>query len=48
MEMTQKTKPVIIISLHEIASTHQYLLQNVSKLAKDKDDPLRQVKRSQQ
>jgi len=43
MELTQKTKPVIIISLHEIASTHQYLSQNLDKLAKDKEDPLRLI-----
>lgn len=43
MELTQKTKPVIIISLHEIASTHQFLLQNLEKLVKDKEDPLRLI-----
>jgi len=40
MELTQKTKPVIIISLHEISQTHQYLKQHAAKLAKDKEDPL--------
>eukprot|EP01114_Cavostelium_apophysatum_P024750 TRINITY_DN97_c0_g1_i1.p1 TRINITY_DN97_c0_g1~~TRINITY_DN97_c0_g1_i1.p1 ORF type:complete len:949 (-),score=375.35 TRINITY_DN97_c0_g1_i1:141-2822(-) len=43
MELTQKTKPVIIISLHEISSTHQLLAQTVDKLAKEKDDPLRLI-----
>ncbi len=43
MELTQKTKPLIIISLHEIASSHQFLLQNLDKLAKEKDDPLRLI-----
>lgn len=43
MELTQKTKPVIIISLHEIAQTHRFLLQNIDKLAKDKEDPLRLI-----
>jgi len=43
MELTQKTKPVIIISLHEIAQTHSFLLQNIDKLAKDKEDPLRLI-----
>eukprot|EP01116_Phalansterium_solitarium_P009241 TRINITY_DN2330_c0_g1_i1.p1 TRINITY_DN2330_c0_g1~~TRINITY_DN2330_c0_g1_i1.p1 ORF type:complete len:873 (+),score=364.65 TRINITY_DN2330_c0_g1_i1:137-2755(+) len=41
MELTQKTKPVIIISLHEIAETHAFILADIAKLAKDKDDPLR-------
>jgi len=40
MELFQKTKPVIIISLHEIANTHQHLLSNVDKIAKEKEDPL--------
>jgi len=43
VELTQKTKPLIIISLHEIASTHQFVLQNLDKLAKDKEDPLRLI-----
>ncbi len=43
MEFMQKTKPLIIISLHEIASTHSLLLQHIDKLAKDKDDPLRVI-----
>jgi len=43
MELTQKTKPLIIISLHEIASTHQFFLGNLDKLAKEKDDPLRLI-----
>jgi len=43
MELTQKTKPVIIISLHEIASTHSLLHSCLEKLAKEKDDPLRLI-----
>jgi len=43
MEFMQKTKPVIIISLHEISSSHNFLLQHVDKLAKEKDDPLRLI-----
>jgi len=43
MELTQKTKPVIIISINEIAQTHQFLAQSIDKLAKDKEDPLRQI-----
>jgi len=41
MELTQKTKPLIIISLHEISQTHNFLLQKLDQLAKDKEDPLR-------
>lgn len=41
MELTQKAKPVIIISLHEIAQIHNQLQRNISSLAKDKEDPLR-------
>eukprot|EP00027_Filamoeba_sp_ATCC50430_P012203 CAMPEP_0168574896 /NCGR_PEP_ID=MMETSP0413-20121227/19350_1 /TAXON_ID=136452 /ORGANISM="Filamoeba nolandi, Strain NC-AS-23-1" /LENGTH=918 /DNA_ID=CAMNT_0008608319 /DNA_START=71 /DNA_END=2824 /DNA_ORIENTATION=+ len=41
MELTQKSKPVIIISLREIAGTHALLSQHIEKLAKEKDDPLR-------
>jgi hypothetical protein len=37
MELTQQSKPIIIISLHEIASTHQFLEQNLEKLTKDKE-----------
>eukprot|EP01117_Protostelium_nocturnum_P002977 TRINITY_DN13906_c0_g1_i1.p1 TRINITY_DN13906_c0_g1~~TRINITY_DN13906_c0_g1_i1.p1 ORF type:complete len:845 (-),score=237.82 TRINITY_DN13906_c0_g1_i1:97-2631(-) len=43
MELTQKTKPVIIISINEIVQTHQYLSANVDKLAKDKEDSLRLI-----
>jgi hypothetical protein len=45
MELTQKTKPLIIISLHEIASTHQLLSQLLDKLVKDKEDPLAMILR---
>jgi len=40
MELTQKTKPVILISLHEISATHNLLLQNLEALATEKDDEL--------
>lgn len=43
MELTQRTKPVIIISIHEISLTHSILKQHLDKLAKDKDDPLRLI-----
>jgi len=43
MELTQKTKPVIIISLHEISLTHRNVIQNIDKLTKDKEDPLRVI-----
>lgn len=39
--MTQKTKPLIVISLHEIAETHRHLSDHVKKLAPTDDDPLR-------
>lgn len=42
MELTQKTKPVILISLHEISATHNLLLQNLDALA-EKDDDLRVI-----
>ncbi|KYQ88346.1 RasGTPase-activating protein [Tieghemostelium lacteum] len=43
MELTQKTKPVIIISLPEIASTHQAISKNLDSLVSktEKDDPMR-------
>jgi hypothetical protein len=34
VELTQKTKPVIIIALHEISQTHKFLQGNIEKLAK--------------
>lgn len=43
MELTQKTKPVIIISMHEISQTHKFVAQTIDKLAKDKEDPLRVI-----
>lgn len=43
MELTQKSKPVVIISLHEIAETHAYVLADINKLAPEKDDPLRLI-----
>lgn len=43
MELTQKTKPIIIISLKEITATHSFLQQNIHKLCKEADDPLRLI-----
>jgi Ras GTPase-activating-like protein IQGAP2/3 len=43
MELTQKTKPVILISLHEISMTHKMLLQNLDALATEKEDPLKMI-----
>ena len=43
MELTQKAKPVIIISLAEIASTHKRIKDHLDVLAPDADDPLRIV-----
>ena len=33
MELTQKTKPMIQISLHEIFQTHQMVAQHLEKIA---------------
>ncbi|EFA79526.1 RasGTPase-activating protein [Heterostelium album PN500] len=43
MELTQKTKPVIIISLPEISSTHILISKNLDSLVPkgEKDDPMR-------
>jgi len=38
MELTQKTKPVILVSLHEISATHTLLLENLDELAGSEDD----------
>merc|ERR1712137_891772 len=43
MELAQKAKPVIIISLHEIFKTHALLAENLSQLATESDDPLRLI-----
>ena len=43
MELTQKAKPAIMISLHEIAETHRLLLANLDELAPEQDDKLRQI-----
>lgn len=45
VELTQKTKPVIIISLHEIASTHSLIHKHLESLGLEKDDPLRVIMR---
>jgi len=39
MELTQKTKPVILVSLHEISATHHLLLENIDDIADKKDKP---------
>jgi len=41
MELTQKAKPAIMISLHEIVETHRLLLANLDELAPEQDDKLR-------
>lgn len=43
MELAQKAKPVIIISLHEIFKTHALLSENLSQLVTETDDPLKVV-----
>eukprot|EP01097_Dermamoeba_algensis_P011632 TRINITY_DN906_c0_g1_i1.p1 TRINITY_DN906_c0_g1~~TRINITY_DN906_c0_g1_i1.p1 ORF type:complete len:553 (+),score=155.09 TRINITY_DN906_c0_g1_i1:898-2556(+) len=43
MELTQKTKPVIYITAHEIVSTHKILLQHLNELAPEKEDNMRVV-----
>jgi Ras GTPase-activating-like protein IQGAP2/3 len=40
VELTQKTKPLIIISLKEIINTHKVAHQHLDSIAKEKDDPL--------
>jgi len=41
--MTNQTKPVISISLHEIYNTHQLIAKHLDALAPEKEDPLRQI-----
>merc|ERR1712137_275784 len=43
MELAQKAKPVIIISLHEIFKTHALLAENLSQLVTEQEDPLRVI-----
>jgi len=43
MELAQKAKPVIIISLNEIYKTHALLEQNLEQLAPEADEPLRLI-----
>lgn len=43
MELAQKAKPVIIISLHEIYKTHALLAENLSQLVTEEEDPLRVI-----
>jgi len=45
IELTQKTKPVIIISYHEVAQTHQLVQKHIDSLGIDKEDPLRIIMR---
>lgn len=40
MELTQKTKPLIIISIREIVNTHKLVQQHLDHLIKGKEDPL--------
>lgn len=41
IELTQGTKPVIIISYDEVFSTHELILNHLKTLAKEKKDPLK-------
>jgi len=43
VELTQKTKPIILISLQEIYSTHNLLLKHLDAMSPDKDDPMRKI-----
>jgi Ras GTPase-activating-like protein IQGAP2/3 len=43
MELAQKSKPIIMISLDEIFRTHQLIYENLDQLAPSKDDPLRLI-----
>jgi hypothetical protein len=43
MDLTQKTKPIIIITVGEILNTHRLLREYIDQVAPDKDDPLRIV-----
>lgn len=43
MELTHKTKPVILISLDEIYKTHALVAKHLDGLAPDKEDPLRKI-----
>jgi len=42
-ELTQRTKPVIMVSTQEITNTHKLLLDNLEQLAPEKDDELRTI-----
>eukprot|EP00211_Chloroparvula_japonica_P005130 CAMPEP_0119131044 /NCGR_PEP_ID=MMETSP1310-20130426/9300_1 /TAXON_ID=464262 /ORGANISM="Genus nov. species nov., Strain RCC2339" /LENGTH=838 /DNA_ID=CAMNT_0007121595 /DNA_START=153 /DNA_END=2669 /DNA_ORIENTATION=+ len=43
MELTQKTKPMIQISLHEIFQTHAMVHKHLQGVAPEENDPLRKV-----
>jgi len=43
MELTQKTKPVIFISPHELVMTHKILLQHLNETCPEKEDNMRIV-----
>jgi Ras GTPase-activating-like protein IQGAP2/3 len=43
MELTQKTKPVIQISLHEMFSSHSLIVEHLEQVAPEQDDPLRKI-----
>jgi Ras GTPase-activating-like protein IQGAP2/3 len=42
-ELTQKTKPVVLISIHEIFATHKLLVENLDQLAPEESDELRVI-----
>jgi len=43
MELTHQTKPVILISMHEMYNTHALIMKHLDALAPEKEDPLRQI-----
>jgi uncharacterized protein YlxP (DUF503 family) len=43
VELTQGTKPIILMTFSEIYSTHELVVQNLNALAKDQSDPLRTI-----
>jgi Ras GTPase-activating-like protein IQGAP2/3 len=43
IELTQQTKPIVLMSYHEVYSTHEVLLKNLNVLAPSKEDPLRVI-----
>ena len=43
LELAQRAKPVIVISLYEIYLTHALLYENMKKIAPDAEDPLQKI-----